>query len=195
MEFRNRSAAKNATRRAFLASLLALAACTEDIRLINDREGVAPPRGTPSPEFPDGLTVGHRLMDAGEFELALKAYTRAAGETGFTIDVLSAIGSANLRLGRLGQAETILRAALTRDDGFVPALNNLGVVLNAKNELGEARELFRAAFALDNGNSTEIRDNLRLVEKKMQNIEPDAPEESDFRLVRRGNGQYSLLGN
>ena len=44
-------------------------------------------------------------------------------------DVLSAIGSANLALGRLGQAEQILRRALEMDPTFVPALNNLGVVL------------------------------------------------------------------
>ncbi len=51
------------------------------------------------------LLVGHRLMEAGEFELALKAYLRAAGEQGVNVDVLSALGSANLQLGRLGQAE------------------------------------------------------------------------------------------
>ena len=42
------------------------------------------------------MTVGHRLMEAGEPELALKAYLRGAGETGINADVLSAIGSANL---------------------------------------------------------------------------------------------------
>ena len=50
----------------------------------------------------DGMTVGHRLMAAGEPELALKAYLRGAGEVGINADVLSAIGSANLALGRLG---------------------------------------------------------------------------------------------
>ncbi len=38
----------------------------------------------------DGLIVGHRLTAAGEHELALKAYKRAAIEHGFTVDVLSA---------------------------------------------------------------------------------------------------------
>ncbi len=28
----------------------------------------------------DGLLVGHRLMEAGEYELALKSYYRAAGD-------------------------------------------------------------------------------------------------------------------
>ena len=52
----------------------------------------------------DGLEVGHRMMAAGEFELALRSYTRAAAQQGLNVDTLSAIGSANLRLGRLGQA-------------------------------------------------------------------------------------------
>ena len=46
------------------------------------------------------MTVGHRLMAAGEPELALKAYLRGAGEVGINADVLSSIGSANLALGR-----------------------------------------------------------------------------------------------
>ncbi|QHQ37226.1 tetratricopeptide repeat protein [Algicella marina] len=162
--------------------------------LINDRVGLPAPRNLPTAQAPDGLEIGHRLMDAGEYELALKAYYRAASDLGFTADVLSAIGSANLRLQRLGQAETTLRAALELDEKFVPALNNLGVVLNARNQIGEARELFRVAYALDNGSSDDIRDNLRLLDDKLQNIDTETAPIEDFRLVRRGNGQYLLLG-
>ena len=39
------------------------------------------------------------------------------------------IGSANLKLGRLGQAEKLLRRAIKADEAFAPAWNNLGVVL------------------------------------------------------------------
>ncbi|MEO0913899.1 MAG: tetratricopeptide repeat protein, partial [Pseudomonadota bacterium] len=115
--------------------------------------GLPPARNAPAADVAAPLEIGHRLMDAGEYELALRSYYRAAADLGFTVDVLSAIGSANLRLERLGQAERILRAALDMDETFIPALNNLGVVLNAKNEIGEARELFRTAFALDSGQS------------------------------------------
>ena len=41
----------------------------------------------------DGLLVGHRLMEAGEYDLALRAYLRAAGEQGMNADVLSAIAA------------------------------------------------------------------------------------------------------
>lgn len=145
-------------------------------------------------EAVDGLTVGHRLMEAGEYELALKAYLRAGSEQGATVDVLSAIGSANLRLGRLGQAERILRRAVEVDDRFVPAWNNLGVVLLERGATGEASEMFRRAFALDGGRTPEIRDNLRLALAKLDATDYDAATEADdLRLLRRGPGEYLLL--
>ncbi len=139
----------------------------------------------------DGLIVGHRLMASGEYELALKAYYRAAGDRGLNVDVLSALGSANLKLGRLGQAETLLRRAVKQDETFAPAWNNLGVVLMERGEYGEASRVFKLAFALDSGQSAEIRENLRLALAKLENPAYSAPE--DFRLVRRGPGVYRIL--
>jgi len=143
----------------------------------------------------DGLIVGHRLLAAGEHELALKAYYRAAGEQGVNADVLSAIGSANLKLGRLGQADQMLRRALELDPDFVPALNNLGVVLMEKGETGEAQRVFQRAFALDSGNSDSIRENLRLAIARTENRVYDTRDEANFSLVRRGQGEYLLLSN
>lgn len=140
----------------------------------------------------DGLIVGHRLMAAGEYDLALKAYYRAAAEHGTTVDVLSAIGSANLGLGRLGQAELLLRRALEADATFVPAWNNLGVVLMERGKIGEAVETFRRAFALDSGESARIRQNLRLALAKLENPSYAEPH-NNFALVRRGQGEYLLL--
>ena len=178
-----------------LAAIAPLMGCAAGEQpLFTDPQGIPPARNAPQPDFPDGLEIGHRLMDAGEFELALKAYRIAAYDMGLTVDVLSALGSAHLRLSRLGVAERFFRQALEKDDSFIPALNNLGVARDAKGELGEAREMFRVAYALDNGNSDEIRDNLRLLDAKLENFGRSVPEESDFRLVRRGNGQYLLLG-
>ncbi len=142
----------------------------------------------------DGLTVGHRLMEAGEFELALRAYNRAALEQGLNVDTLSAMGSANLRLGRLGQAETLLRRAVAEDASFAAAWNNLGVILMERNEIGEAAEVFRRAYATDNGNSDRIRDNLRLALAKLDDpgyVDPNGTEE--FQLVRRGTSEYQIL--
>jgi tetratricopeptide (TPR) repeat protein len=143
----------------------------------------------------DGLIVGHRLMAAGEYDLALQAYYRGAAEHGATVDVLSAIGSADLKLGRLGQAERILRKAITVDERFVPAWNNLGVVLMEKGQVAEASRVFKTAYALDSGQSDEIRDNLRLALAKLENPVYDSLPKEHYSLVRRGYGEYLLLTN
>ena len=174
-----------------LTALIVLAACGNAGGPSRSTNPYAP-AGVARGEAVDGLTVGHRLMAAGEYELALKAYYRAAGQQGANADVLSAIGSANLHLGRLGQAELMLRRALEKDAVFVPAWNNLGVVLMERGKIGEAVETFRHAFALDSGESAQIRENLRLAMAKLQNPTYSEPD-NNFALMRRGSGEYLLL--
>lgn len=177
---------------AALAGLCLLAACQSGGLGASDNR--TPPGIDSSARGEDGLIVGHRLMEAGEYELALKAYMRAAGEVGLNADVLSAIGSANLRLGRLGQAEKILRQALKEDPTSVPALNNLGVVLMEQGKPAEARIIFQQAFALDSGETDSIRENLRLAIAQSEASVYDAEEEEPtFSLVRRGQGEFVLL--
>ncbi len=156
--------------------------------------GNAPFAANPRGEGVDGLLVGHRLLEAGENELALRAYLRAAAEDGVNVDTLSAIGSANLALGRLGQAEQVLRRALEMDPEFVPALNNLGVVLMERGKLGEARRVFQQAYALDSGQSDSIRDNLKLaIARSEAQVYDTDTEKGEFQLVRREKGRFVLL--
>ena len=144
----------------------------------------------------DGLIVGHRLMAAGEYDLALRAYNRAAAQQGLNVDTMSAIGSANLNLGRLGQAERWLRRAVEEDPTFPPAWNNLGVVLMERGQVAEASEVFRRAFAADNGNSDEIRDNLRLALANLNDSGDDIIVENQaFNLIRRGAGDFVLMSD
>ena len=175
-----------------LLALLGLAACAPaGFDSANDPLG-AP--GVAGESDVDGLIVGHRLMAAGEYELALKAYTRAAAQQGLNVDTLSALGSANLRLGRLGQAERLLRRATEEAPDFPAAWNNLGVVLLEKGEYGEASEVFRRAFATDNGNSDQIRENLRLALANLERPDYDPDQQNqDFKLVRRGTGDFVIL--
>ena len=86
----------------FCMALGLLAACSTGG--LNRPDGVYAP-GVAGDADVDGLLIGHRLMAAGEYELALRAYTRAAAQEGLNVDTLSALGSANLKLGRLGQAQ------------------------------------------------------------------------------------------
>lgn len=140
----------------------------------------------------DPMLVGHRLMDAGEYELAIKSFSRAALEEGMTGEVLIGIGSAYLALGRLGQAEELLRDAIEKDERSPEAWNNLGVVLMEKGEVPEAAQVFRRAYAIDNGESDSIRDNLRLALAKIENPVYDEVTEQDYKVVRRGSSDFLI---
>ncbi|PFG61938.1 tetratricopeptide repeat protein [Thioclava sp. ES.031] len=173
-------------------TLSTLAACNPG-GLSAEKRGAFAPGTKPGAEAVDGLLVGHRLMEAGEYELALKAYYRAAGQHGATAEILSGIGSADLKLGRLNQAEQMLRRATEADQTFVPAWNNLGVVLMERGKYAEAARVFKLAFALDSGQSDAIKQNLKRALAKI--IEPGyaAPQDKQFTLVRKGVGDYLLL--
>lgn len=143
----------------------------------------------------DPLIVGHRLMAAGEYELALDAFTRATLKHGLTAEMMSSIGSAYLGLGRLGQAEEMLRRATAEDPDWAEPHNNLGVVLMERGKTAEAVQIFKRAYALDNGESDAIRDNLRLALAKFENSahsDPQSTENNVYKLVQQGGGSYAI---
>ena len=176
-----------------LTALGLMAACAPAGGLRAPDGGVYAPAGVDARgQSVDGLIVGHRLMAAAQYELALDAYLRAAAEQGLSVDTLSALGSANLKLGRLGQSERLLRQAVDMDETFAPAWNNLGVVLMETGQIPEAQQVFRKAYALDNGESDSVRDNLRLALAKSENPANTAGQEQDYKLVRRGSGEYLI---
>ncbi|MGX9856078.1 tetratricopeptide repeat protein [Limimaricola variabilis] len=173
--------------------VLLAAACSDAGGLSESAGGVYAPGPSGAPDV-DGLIVGHRLMAANEAELALAAYGRAAAERGMDVDTLSAMGSANLRLGRLGQAERLLRRAVELDPEFAPAWNNLGVVLMETDRAPEAAESFLRAFALVDGNDDSVRDNLRrAIAKRDAALYAGEEEPQEFQLVRRGPSEYAIL--
>ena len=175
-----------------ILALALLAACSSGGFERSDTAVFAP--GVAGASEEDGMLVGHRLMAAGEYELALRAYSRAATQQGLNADTLSAIGSANLRLGRLNQAERWLRQATDEAPDSPVAWNNLGVILMEQGKYAEASEVFRRAFATDSGNSDQIRDNLRVALAKLDDATYADPNNNDqVQLVRRGTGDFVLL--
>ncbi len=146
----------------------------------------------PRAEAVSGLDVGHRLMAAGQYELAIDAFNRAALQEGLTPEILSSLGSANLGLGRLGQAEDLLRRAVKEDPAWPAALNNLGIVLLERGKTAEAEQILRRAYALDNGESDAIRDNLRLALENLDNPGHSDATGSEYKLVRQGGGVYRI---
>ncbi|MFQ6553862.1 tetratricopeptide repeat protein [Aestuariibius insulae] len=172
-------------------AILLLAACEQENFAPTGDRVFAP--GLAGEADVDGLTIGHRLMAAGQYELALKSYQRAAATQGLTADTLSAIASANLELGRLNQAERLMRQAVSMDPTFAAAWNNLGVILMERGNVTEARQVFRRAFATDNGQSEEIRDNLKLAIAKSEDPGYNPTTDNNTKLVRRGTGDYLIL--
>ena len=117
------------------------------------------------------LDEGHRAMAAGDAERALRAFRQAA-LAGAGPDALAPMGSANLALGRLGQAEPLLRRATEARPGSPEAWNNLGVLLLETGRAGEAAGAFRRAYALGNGASDAVRDNLVLARAATAPLDP-----------------------
>ncbi|MFP7673806.1 tetratricopeptide repeat protein [Marivita sp. S0852] len=172
-----------------LCTCFGLAACGSGGFSTSDDRVFAPsvdPRGTAV----DPLIVGHRLMAAGEYDLALSSFRLAAADRGLTPEIVTSLGSVNLALGRLNQAEELLRRAVKDDPETPDAWNNLGVVLIERNKTAEAAQVFRRAFALDNGQSVAIRDNLRLALAKMENSQYKEDQEQKYKLVRRGSSDF-----
>jgi len=165
-----------------------VASCTES-RLQSELDA---PGIDPKGEAEDSIVVGNRLMAAGEYELALQTFTRAALENGMTPQVLTSMGTANLGLKRLGQAEKLLRRAVKDEPDWPVAWNNLGVLLMEIEEYPEAAQVFQRAYALDNGESDAIRDNLRLALAKMENPVNNTPQEQEYTLEQLGDGQFTL---
>ncbi|MEL7100748.1 MAG: tetratricopeptide repeat protein [Pseudomonadota bacterium] len=175
------------------ALVLSLAACS-GIGGLGARggDGVTAPGVDRRADAVDGVEVAHRLVAAGEYELALRAFSRAALANGMSAEILSGIGTANLGLGRLGQAERALRRATAEYEAWPEIYNNLGVVLMEQGKTVEAVQIFRKAFALDDGESTLIRDNLRLALAKTENSGTDYPQQESYTLVRRGSSDFLL---
>lgn len=141
----------------------------------------------------DGVAVGHRLIAAGEYELAIKAFNRAALDRGASdTEILAGLGSANLGLGRLGQAERLLRRAIATENAQPEDWNNLGVVLMETGKSVEAEQVFKRAFALDNGESVAIRDNLRLALAKSEDSAKTGIQTNTYKLVRRGSIEFLI---
>ncbi|QPH55290.1 tetratricopeptide repeat protein [Pontivivens ytuae] len=158
------------------------------------------PEGTPTTSFDvdgvdDPLAFGDLLMERGQFDLALRAYTRAYLDA--DPDDIGAIelglGQANARLGRLWRARRHLERAISADPRSTVAWNNLGVVQMSLGEFPAARNALETAFALASGQDDVVRANLaRLGELEGDFADTDAITAEDFELVRRGSGRYFL---
>ncbi|THH37233.1 tetratricopeptide repeat protein [Aliishimia ponticola] len=178
---------------ALVAFLSLCAACAQGLGARGD--GVFAPGVNRLATAQDGVEVGHRLINAGEYELALRAFARATLERGETdAEILLGLGTANLGLGRLHQAERMFRLALEKEADWPELYNNLGVTLMEQGRTAEAANVFRKGYALDNGQTDEIRNNLRLALSKTDEFGHTSgqDQENGYKLVRRGTADYKI---
>ena len=173
------------------AVLSAVAACGPKT-ISKTKGGPYAPGVDLSKQAEDGVEVAQRLMEAEQYELALEAFTRAALAQGLTAEILNGMGTANLGLGRLGQSETLLRRTVDEAPEWAGAWNNLGVVLMERGKFGEAEQIFRKAYALDNGQSDSIRDNLRFALAKLEKDDNNTGQNEDYKLVRQGSSEFLI---
>lgn len=166
--------------------------------------GACSPNPTPSVFAPgidpnaaevDGRIVGERLMANSEYELALEAFQRAAARDGFDAEILSAMGVANFRLGRLDQSISLFNRALALEPNWPGLLNNLGVALMETGAYAQAAGIFQKAVALDNGENDSIRENLRLALENHDQSQYSAEKNNEARqgsilITSTDDGQF-----
>lgn len=176
-----------------LAIILAVSACEEPVTPLSATyEGLPAPQQEIPREPVSMIEAGNRLLNAGEPELALKAFASALADERVSVDALIGLGYANHKLGRLNQARKMFEIVIELEPEQIMAWNNLGVVRYLMGDIPAATRAFRTAFALSGGKSDSIRHNLALAQDQASpSFDPESivPE---FRLIRSGYGRYQL---
>ncbi|MEM7269258.1 MAG: tetratricopeptide repeat protein [Pseudomonadota bacterium] len=165
-----------------IAALCALAACAQP-------GGAAAPSAPTSP-----LLTGLALLKSDDPSLALGAFKRELSQNGVTPEALAGVGSSLYLLGRAGEAERFLRAAVDLNPNFAIARNNLGVVLYERGDFSGAISELQTAFAITAGLNQGIATNLGIVEVASARAGEDVFYEVDaeFDLIQYGHGAYRL---
>ncbi|MBM2574852.1 tetratricopeptide repeat protein [Jannaschia sp. Os4] len=176
---------------AAVAALTAAAGCGADVAQRADLHVgtlAAKPTG---PRARAALDRSEELMMIGRAEAALEHATRAAGHAGLTPEVVRAMARANVGLGRLGQAERLLRPLAESAPGDAAVQSEFGRVLLALDRPAEASRVLRLAFALD-PEDTLARDGLSESLARLGEPGYDAGHNEAFTLGHEGGGLYVL---
>ena len=135
------------------------------------------------------LGAADDLMARGEYELALRGYTRAIAEVGLSGPVIGGMGAANLQLDRHGQARAVLERGTRIEPQSVSVWNNLGVALAETGERRAARAAFTLARTLAPASDAAVPANL----DQLQGEKISAAPATVFLLVRHKSGLYLVL--
>jgi len=102
-----------------------------------------------APRNPHELAVLRRDFERKDLRAHLDGYESLMARFPDRAEYLDGAGLLYTRLGRLDDAERVLRRALEVDPGNSAALNHLGLVRQARGDADGALALFRAAVAAD----------------------------------------------
>ncbi|WP_316016056.1 tetratricopeptide repeat protein [Roseobacter sp. HKCCA0434] len=177
--------------RSLLVALLLMVGC------VAQEVPLPPDARTPLPDMDASpREQGHLLQQAGQYELALRAYAMAyaTDDVGLPGEMPMAVGTANARLGRMNAARRHLQTAVAEAPDVVEGWNNLGVVEMSLGDRTAARHAFETALSLSDGQSAVARDNLDRLDIR-DAVAGDDPLEQplgELTLVRQGSGRYLL---
>ncbi len=106
------------------------------------------------------ILLADALFDSGDTKAALSMYNQVLSSRAKSAAALDGIGRCNLRSNNLVSAEASFRSAILADKTFVPAYNNLAVVLEKMNKRSEAISLLVQAASMDENNA-DVQKNLK----------------------------------
>jgi tetratricopeptide (TPR) repeat protein len=144
------------------------------------------------PDNPDiVLALGQLLRSAGDFAQALELFRQHRQMIPDDPQALAEIGGSLIDLGRLDEAESVLREVL-RQTNDVDARQNLGFVLASRGRLAEGIREYEQALAQD-PNREDVRTNLAVALIRVGRLD-EAIGHLD-RLLTRDPGNDSLRTN
>lgn len=106
------------------------------------------------------LLLADALYDSGDTKAAMVMYKQILGAKPNSATALDGVGRCHLRDANYAAAEAALRSAIKADNSYVPAYNNLAVVLEKMNKRSEAIALLEKAASMD-ANNTDVQKNLK----------------------------------
>ncbi len=167
-----------------LGTLMGTAACAP-------QGPFAPPPETVKPA--DALMAeGTRFLRLGEPDHAYDRFVQAFRTGAPPAAALTGAGLALERQGLLHRARDLLEQARDLAPGAVNTQNNLGVVYYKLGDYPAARQAFRAAFAVSNGESGVALANLRAAERALAARAPRQAEGITHSVQRLGGDRYRI---
>ena len=106
------------------------------------------------------LLLADAVFDSGDSKNALTMYKEILAAKQNSAAALDGIGRCSLKEDKYVSAEASFRSAINADKMFVPAYNNLAVVLEKMNRRPEAIKLLEQAASMDENNA-DVMKNLK----------------------------------